>query len=116
MSSVYSQSPPVSEIDDFGWNTIQDRLRDSVVAIKSNTAFYFDTEMPGNSTSTGFVVDSEHGLIVSSRHVMETGPVSHKAVFANDIEVALQPFFYDPVHDFSIFRYNPAELKSFKPT
>ncbi|KAJ2598567.1 hypothetical protein GGF39_002604 [Coemansia sp. RSA 1721] len=116
MSSVYSQSPPVSEIDDFGWNTIQDRLRDSVVAIKSNTAFYFDTEMPGNSTSTGFVVDSEHGLIVSSRHVMETGPVSHKAVFANDIEVPLQPFFYDPVHDFSIFRYNPAELKSFKPT
>ncbi|KAJ2706503.1 hypothetical protein FB645_001510 [Coemansia sp. IMI 203386] len=97
------------------WNYIQEHLRDSVVAIQCTDAFFFDTEDAVSGNATGFVVDAELGLIVSNRHVMGPGPSYHKGVFFNNAEVSLQPCYYDPMHDFSIFRYDPAELKSFKP-
>ncbi|KAJ2388265.1 hypothetical protein GGI05_003838, partial [Coemansia sp. RSA 2603] len=79
-------------------------------------AFSFDTENSCSSNATGFVVDAEKGIIVSNRHVMTPGPSYHKAIFFNNVEVFLQPCYYDPIHDFSIFRYNPADIKSsFKP-
>ncbi|KAJ1720751.1 hypothetical protein LPJ53_004656 [Coemansia erecta] len=47
---------------------------------------------------------------------MTPGPSYHKAKFFNNIEIFLQPCYYDPIHDFSIFRYNPLDIKSsFKP-
>ncbi|KAJ1860181.1 hypothetical protein LPJ78_005915, partial [Coemansia sp. RSA 989] len=46
---------------------------------------------------------------------MSAGPSFHKATFFNNQEVFLQPFYYDPEHDFAFFRYNPAELKGVTP-
>ncbi|KAJ1894000.1 hypothetical protein LPJ66_005442 [Kickxella alabastrina] len=103
------------EQPEFNWNSIQDRLRDSVVAISSTKPLTFDTDSLGSFLGTGFVVDAERGLILSNRHVMSSGPSYHKAIFFNNVEVFLQPFYYDPMHDFSIFRYDPAELNSFTP-
>ncbi|KAI7827921.1 hypothetical protein BX661DRAFT_163082 [Kickxella alabastrina] len=103
------------EQPEFNWNNIQNRLRDSVVAIKSTSPLTFDTDSLGVFLGTGFVVDAQKGLIISNRHVMRPGPSYHKATFFNNVEVFLQPFYYDPMHDFSIFRYDPAELKSFTP-
>ncbi|KAJ1814011.1 hypothetical protein LPJ56_004980, partial [Coemansia sp. RSA 2599] len=45
---------------------------------------------------------------------MGLGPSYHKGVFFNNAEVFLQPFYCDPTHDFSFFRYDPAELKAYK--
>ncbi|KAJ2873516.1 hypothetical protein FB639_004203, partial [Coemansia asiatica] len=69
----------------------------------------------GNFNASGFVVDAEKGIILSNRHVMNPGPSYHKATFFNNLEVYLQPRYYDPVHDFAFFSYDPAELKGFKP-
>ncbi|KAJ2450971.1 hypothetical protein EV183_003931 [Coemansia sp. RSA 2336] len=46
---------------------------------------------------------------------MSAGPSFHKATFFTNQEVFLQPFYYDPEHDFSFFRYDPAELKGIQP-
>ncbi|KAJ2808539.1 serine protease, partial [Coemansia furcata] len=101
---------------DIRWDTLQDRLRSSVVSISICHTFHFDHEEAYRSNATGFVVDAEQGIILSNRHVMATGPSFHKATFFNDMELFLQPTYYDPIHDFAFFRYDPADLKnSFVP-
>ncbi|KAJ2781254.1 hypothetical protein GGI15_003270 [Coemansia interrupta] len=115
-SSIVSPRQGSTASSDVSWNTIQERLRDSVVSIDLTQAFHFDTENAHCSNATGFVVDAELGIIVSNRHVMNPGPSYHKAKFFNNVEIFLQPRYYDPIHDFSIFRYNPSDIKtSFKP-
>ncbi|KAJ2236470.1 hypothetical protein H4R99_000814 [Coemansia sp. RSA 1722] len=99
----------------FSWSTIQDRLRESIISIRCSSAMFFDTESPGCGNATGFVVDAEQGIVLSNRHVMGPGPSYHKGTFFNNAEVFLQPCYYDPIHDFSFFRYDPAELQSFTP-
>ncbi|KAJ2558403.1 hypothetical protein EV175_000807, partial [Coemansia sp. RSA 1933] len=64
---------------------------------------------------TGFVVDAEQGIIMSNRHIMGSGPAYHKASFFDNQEVFLQPTYYDPIHDFAFFRYDPSELQGFEP-
>ncbi|KAJ2853431.1 hypothetical protein J3B02_003146 [Coemansia erecta] len=76
---------------------------------------FFDTESPGCGHATGFVVDAEQGIVLSNRHVMGPGPSFHKGVFFNNTEVFLQPCYYDPIHDFSFYRYDPEELQGFTP-
>ncbi|KAJ2668918.1 hypothetical protein IWW42_004907 [Coemansia sp. RSA 1085] len=100
---------------EYSWNTLQDRLRDSIVSTNSSVAVSFDTTSSIVTNATGFVVDAEKGIILSNRHVMSAGPSFHKATFFNNQEVFLQPFYYDPEHDFAFFRYNPAELKGVTP-
>ncbi|KAJ2813586.1 hypothetical protein GGI24_006517, partial [Coemansia furcata] len=97
---------------DIRWDTLQDRLRSSVVSISICHTFHFDHEESYRSNATGFVVDAEQGIILSNRHVMATGPSFHKATFFNDMELFLQPTYYDPIHDFAFFRYDPADLKN----
>ncbi|KAJ2849729.1 hypothetical protein IWW36_002421 [Coemansia brasiliensis] len=101
--------------ESYSWSTLQDRLRDSIVSTNSSVAVSFDTTSSTLTNATGFVVDAENGIILSNRHVMSAGPSSHKATFFNNQEVPLQPFYYDPEHDFAFFRYDPAELKGIKP-
>ncbi|KAJ1799782.1 hypothetical protein LPJ59_001585, partial [Coemansia sp. RSA 2399] len=98
------------------WNTIQDRLRTSVVSISTNRPMAFEEDSPETSYATGFVVDSEKGIILSNRHVMGTGPSFHKATFFGNQVVYLQPAYYDPVHDFAFFRYDPSEVQGIEPT
>ncbi|KAJ2367931.1 hypothetical protein H4S01_001875 [Coemansia sp. RSA 2610] len=101
--------------EEHSWSTIQDRLRASVVSIFSSQAIPFDTEENASSSATGFVVDAEQGIILSNRHVMHPGPSFHKATFFDNQEVFLQPTYYDPEHDFALFRYEPSELTGIEP-
>ena len=61
--------------------------------------------------ATGFVVDKKQGIILTNRHVVEPGPVTSTAVFLNNEEVALQPIYRDPVHDFGFYKFDPQELR-----
>ncbi|KAJ2771059.1 hypothetical protein IWQ57_002382 [Coemansia nantahalensis] len=119
--STRSESPSNASVlhqemdDSFGWDTLQDRLRNSIVSISSVVPMDFDTESRGGHNATGFIVDAEQGIVLSNRHVMAPGPSYHKGTFFNNQEIHLQPHYYDPVHDFSFFRYDPAELKGIVP-
>ncbi|KAJ1992715.1 hypothetical protein GGI25_002046 [Coemansia spiralis] len=103
------------EAPQYSWNTIQERLRTSVVSITMSFPTAFEEVRAHNAYATGFVVDSELGIIMSNRHVMGPGPSYHKATFFDNQEVHLQPAYFDPVHDFSFFRYDPSELQNIKP-
>src|ERR1700722_4737491 len=60
-------------------------------------------------------IDAKRGLILTNRHVVTPGPVTAQAIFLNREEVQLYPVYRDPIHDFGIYRYDPAKLKFIQP-
>ena len=97
------------------WAVTLERIASSVVAINVDSTRAFDTEWNSTAQATGFVVDAEHGLILTNRHVVTPGPVTAEATFLNREEVQLYPVYRDPVHDFGLYRYDPKKLRFIKP-
>jgi len=97
------------------WDQTLSRIAPAVVTIEIDQTRAFDTEWNQSSQATGFVVDSERGLILTNRHVVTPGPVVAMAVFQNREEVELSPVYRDPVHDFGVYRYDPAKLRYITP-
>ncbi|MEM8984633.1 MAG: trypsin-like peptidase domain-containing protein, partial [Pseudomonadota bacterium] len=109
---------PISSVGEpiSGWNETLQRISSGVVSLRVDSTRAFDTDWNSSSQATGFVVDAEAGLILTNRHVVTPGPVTAEAVFRNNEEVALTPVYRDPVHDFGLFRYDPAALRFIEPT
>jgi S1-C subfamily serine protease len=97
------------------WTRTLEKIAAGVVAIQVDQTRAFDTEWNTSAQATGFVVDAKRGLILTNRHVVTPGPVTSQAVFLNREEVQLYPVYRDPVHDFGIYRYDPAKLKFIQP-
>jgi S1-C subfamily serine protease len=97
------------------WARTLERIAAGVVAIQVDQTRAFDTEWSTTAQATGFVVDAQRGLILTNRHVVTPGPVTSQAVFVNREEVQLYPVYRDPVHDFGIYRYDPARLRFIEP-
>jgi pro-apoptotic serine protease NMA111 len=97
------------------WDRTIERIAPSVVTIEIDQTRAFDTEWNLSSQATGFVVDAVRGLILTNRHVVTPGPVVATAVFQNREEVELHAVYRDPVHDFGIYRYDPARLRYVQP-
>ena len=97
------------------WDRTLERIAPSVVTIEIDQTRAFDTEWNQSSQATGFVVDAARGLILTNRHVVTPGPVVATAVFQNREEVELHAVYRDPVHDFGIYRFDPARLRYVQP-
>ena len=106
---------PTTEASAADWAATLERIAGSVVAIQIDQARSFDTERNVSAQATGFVVDAEHGLILTNRHVVTPGPVTAEATFLNHEEVQLYPVYRDPVHDFGFYRYDPGKLQFITP-
>src|ERR1039457_7529334 len=104
--------PAGEEASAADWAATLEHIAGSVVAIQIDQARSFDTERNVSAQANGFVVDAEHGLILTNRHVVTPGPVTAEATFLNREEVQLYPVYRDPVHDFGIYRYDPGKLRS----
>lgn len=100
---------------DLKWSRTLQKVADSVVTLRVDAARAFDTAASSTTQATGFVIDANRGLILTNRHVVQAGPVTAEALFSNREEVELKPLYRDPVHDFGIFQYHPADLKFIKP-
>ncbi len=97
------------------WDRTLERIASSVVSIEIDQTRAFDTEWNQSSQATGFVVDAQRGLILTNRHVVTPGPVVATAIFQNREEVELRAVYRDPVHDFGLYRYDPAKLRYVQP-
>jgi S1-C subfamily serine protease len=104
-----------ADAEDVAWDKTLERVAGSVVTIEIDQTRAFDTEWNMSSQATGFVVDADQGLILTNRHVVTPGPVVATAVFQNREEVELRAVYRDPVHDFGVYRYDPAKLRYIKP-
>src|SRR4029078_436841 len=114
-ASATQAASPQSEGESAAWRGTLARVAESVVAIEIDQTRAFDTEWNSSAQATGFVVDSERGLILTNRHVVTPGPVTSEATFLNREEVQLYPLYRDPVHHFGISRYAPKKLRFIKP-
>ncbi len=112
-AQMAQQAAAVEENPD--WAVTLERIAGSVVSIDVDSTRAFDTEWNSTAQATGFVVDAERGLILTNRHVVTPGPVTAEATFLNREEVQLFPVYRDPVHDFGLYRYDPAKLHFIKP-
>jgi S1-C subfamily serine protease len=106
---------PAADATRTEWSRTIERIASGVVSIQIDQTRAFDTEWNASAQATGFVIDAERGLILTNRHVVTPGPVTAQAVFQNREEVPLLPVYRDPVHDFGIYRYDPAALRFMKP-
>jgi pro-apoptotic serine protease NMA111 len=97
------------------WEETIEAASSSIVSLRVASNRPFDTESAGVSYATGFIVDAEQGLILTNRHVVEPGPVTAYAVFLNNEELPLKPVYRDPIHDFGIYRFDPAALRYMEP-
>jgi S1-C subfamily serine protease len=93
------------------WNETVNRVSSGVVSIQIDTPFAFDGRWNRGTVATGFVVDAEQGIILTNRHVVTPGPVTAKAILTNNEEIELSPLYFDPVHDFGFFKYDPSQIK-----
>jgi S1-C subfamily serine protease len=109
------EAPPPPRREDATWTATLERIAEGVVAIEMDSTRAFDTEWNTSSQATGFVIDAERGLILTNRHVVTPGPITAEATFLNREEVQLHPVYRDPVHDFGLYRYDPAKLRFIKP-
>ncbi|RDH82897.1 MAG: hypothetical protein DIZ80_11560 [endosymbiont of Galathealinum brachiosum] len=100
---------------DRNWSEVVNSVTDSIVTIRVDAVRSFDTARNSSAQATGFVVDAEKGIILTNRHVVQSGPVTAEALFINREEIELKPLYRDPVHDFGFFQYKPSELKFVKP-
>ncbi|HEV7166101.1 MAG TPA: trypsin-like peptidase domain-containing protein [Gammaproteobacteria bacterium] len=97
------------------WAQTLARVSPSVVSIRVDAPRAFDTEWNLTGQATGFVVDAEHGIILTNRHVVTPGPVVAEAVFQDHEVVTLKQLYHDPIHDFGLYQYDPAALKYIHP-
>jgi len=100
---------------DADWRTTLGQAATGVVSIRVDGTRSFDTNWNQSTQATGFVVDAEHGLILTNRHVVTPGPVVAEAIFINNEEVELRAVYRDPVHDFGLYRYDPGSLRFIQP-
>jgi pro-apoptotic serine protease NMA111 len=105
----FTEIPAAAEDD--RWRASLDRVSRAVVSIRMDRPRSFEGTDRGNSQATGFVVDAEQGLILTNRHVVGAGPVRAQAMFHHNEVVELEPVYRDPIHDFGLFRYDPAALE-----
>ncbi len=115
VAAVAAFLPATGGAETPAWEQTLARIAPSVVTIEVDQARAFDTEWNQSSQATGFVVDAERGLILTNRHVVTPGPVVATAVFQNREEVELRAVYRDPVHDFGLYRYDPAKLRYVRP-
>jgi pro-apoptotic serine protease NMA111 len=93
------------------WGKVLQHVIKAIVSIKVTVLRAFDTENAGSFEGTGFVVDRTRGIILSNRHIVTSGPITATATFGNYEEITLTQDYFDPVHDFGFFRYDPAKIK-----
>jgi S1-C subfamily serine protease len=91
------QLPPS---DEHRWSKTILKASKAVVSLRLCNVRSFDSVFSSSGFATGFVVDSELGLILTNRHVVLVGPLTSEAIFENHEGVVCQPIYRDPIHDF----------------
>ena len=97
------------------WNKTVQKVSSGVVSIQTDIPLAFDGKWNRSSYATGFIVDAKNGIILTNRHVINPGPVTAKAILVNNEEIDLTPLYFDPVHDFGFFKYDPSKIKHLTP-
>ena len=97
------------------WKKTIDSVKESILMIEKETIANLENEGAGCYQATGFIVDAEKGLILTNRHVVGTSPSTARATFWNKEKISIEIVYYDPIHDYGLYKFNPKDLRWTKP-
>lgn len=83
----------------------------AIVNIEFNKVVPWDDGYNKSGVGTGFVIDTEKGLILTNKHIVNVAPVVAYAEFSNKKLVPLTPVYRDPIHDFGVFQYDVTQIE-----
>lgn len=97
-----------------GWHDVVDVVKLAIVALKVRVVRPFQDDKAGVCAGTGFVVDSERGLVLTNRHVCTCSPQHSRATFVGHPsmeEIPVDVAYVDPTHDFAFLRFDPQSVR-----
>ena len=81
------------------WNDVVNSVASGVVAIQIDVPVSFDGKRNFSNYGTGFIVDSERGIILTNRHIVTPGPVTARAILINNEEIDLHfPHYFEQLN------------------
>lgn len=111
MSSQVTKMPGTLDNE---WDATVANVVPAVVTITTCTTLMFGMAEKFQGQATGMVVSTEHGLLLTNRHVIGEGPTESYAVFGSGAcRCRIVPVYVDPIHDFAICKYNVSDLQNF---
>lgn len=87
-----------------------EKIKKAIVTINSRVSLsaYKNT---GNWSGTGFIVNQEHGLLMTNTHVVGRGAVgTYFVTFHNGKQAEAKAIYYDAYADFAVLQVAPNEL------
>ncbi|MBI3817367.1 MAG: trypsin-like peptidase domain-containing protein [Planctomycetes bacterium] len=107
--------PQVVQNESTDWNAIVARAAPAVVSVHSRVRIPVGRDEAGPFEGSGFVVDVEHGIVATNRHVAGEGVVLDLEVrFFDGTSAAARLIYADPLHDYAFLQFNkksaPANL------
>ena len=83
-----------------------------IVIIKLSSLYPFDTDWKWCKKATGFIVDSEHSIILTNCHMVREGPFWDQAVFQSGAaECLVKCCYVDPLYDYAYLIYKVQDLQ-----
>ena len=97
------------------WHATIAEVVPAIVSIVTSTTSEIGVHRKGERQATGFVVSTEHGFIITNRHVIGAGPTDAYAIFGKGAcKCPITPCYVDPAHDFTFCKYDVTDLEGFK--
>ena len=82
----------------------------SIVNIQTQKRNFLGFGTIGCSSATGFIVDAKEGLVVTNKHVAPHYCESVMLAFSEGKNLRASQVYVDPIHDFTILKYDPSEI------
>ena len=99
--------------EDSAWKASMDLAMQAIVTIQRAAPFSFGNDSKGHREGTGFIVDIDHGIILTNREILSEGPMNARATFhLGTREGVIVPLLIDPIHDFGFCKFDIECLRS----
>lgn len=113
--NLYSENDDMSWIsmsNGDSWQTTINEVMPAIVVIQTCRTLPFGGTECGYGTAIGTVVDSELGIILTSKSATGEGPTDSRAIFCKGAgECPITLHHPDPLHDWSYWSYNVTDVK-----
>ena len=101
----------VPQTDNDPWEAGMGHAMQGIVNIYTARPFNFNDSRNSYTESTGFIVDTEIGLILTNRHIISEAPEQSRAIMQSGArQFRITPCYPDPIHDFTFCRFDVEDL------